>query len=210
MYKRTAGLILTGVLATGAVGAVAMTPASATTSDNVVTSRLAGIKSALSGLVKDGTLTQSQADKVASTLDTKLPKGGPGGPGGHGGPGHLGRMGMHQADEAAAKALGMTTDKLHAALEGGKSLADVAKAQKVSVASLVKTMVKATEAELATAVKDGRMTQAQADKLKASFTQRITDRVNGVRPDRGPRAADGPASTSGTSDGTMSTPPSAT
>lgn len=207
MYKRTAGLILTGVLATGAVGAVAMTPASATTSDNVVTSRLAGIKSALSGLVKDGTLTQSQSDKVASTLDTMLPKRGPGG---HAGPGRLGGMGMHQAEAAAAKALGMTSDKLHAVLEGGKSLADVAKAQAVSVASLVKAMVNATEAELVTAVKDGRMTQAQADTMKASLTQRITDHVNDVRPVRGPRGADGPASTSGTSKGTMSTPPSAT
>lgn len=208
MYKRTAGLILTGVLATGAVGAVAMTPASASTSDNAVTSRLASIKSALSGLVKDGTLTQSQADKVAGTLDTKLPKGGPGG---HEGPGgRFGGRGMHLAQDAAAKALGITTDNLHAALEGGKSLADVAKAQKVSVASLVNAMVKASEAELATAVKDGRMTQAQADRMKASLTQRITDRVNDVRPDRGPRGADGPSSTSGTSGGTTSTAPSAT
>lgn len=208
MYKRTVGLILTGVLASGAVGAVAMTPASATTSDNVVTSRLAGIKNALSGLVRDGTLTQSQADKVATTLDTKLPKGGPGG---HEGPGgRLGRLGMHQAQDAAAKALGLTTDKLHAALEGGKSLADVAKAQKVSVATLVKAMVKAIEADLATAVENGRMTQAQADTMKASLTQRITDHVNDVRPDRGLRGADGPASTSGTSNGTMSTALSAT
>jgi hypothetical protein len=208
MYKRTAGLILTGVLATGAVGAVAMTPASATSSDNVVTSRLAGIKSALSGLVKDGTLTQSQADKVASTLDTKLPRGGPGG---HEGPGgRLGGMGMRQAEDAAAKALGMTTDKLHAALEGGKSLADVAKSQKVSVPTLVKAMVKAAEADLARAVKDGRMTQAQAATMKASLSQRITDRVNDVRPDRGPRGADGSPSTSGTSNGTKSTVRSAT
>jgi len=207
MYKRTAGLILTGVLTTGAVGAVAMTPASATTSDNVVTSRLAGIKSALSGLVKDGTLTQSQADKVASTIDTKLPKGGPGG---HQGPGgRFGGMGMHKAQDAAAKALGLTTDKLHAALESGKSLADVAKAQKVSVASLVKAMVKATEAEIAAAVKAGSMTQAQANTMKASLTQRITDHVNHVRPDHGPRGAYTAPPTSGTSTGTMGTTPSA-
>jgi hypothetical protein len=211
MHKRSAGLILTGVLVTGAAGAVAMTPASATTSDNVVTSRLASIKSALSGLVSNGTLTQSQADKVASTLDTKLPKGGPGGPRGHEGPGgRFGGMGMHKAQDAAAKVLGMTTDKLHAALEGGKSLADVAKAQKVSVASLVKAMVKATEAEVTAAVKDGQLTQAQANKMKSSLTQRITDRVNDVRPDRGPRGADGVPPAGGTSNGSLGTPSSTT
>jgi hypothetical protein len=212
MYKRTAGLILSGVLATGAIGAVAMTPASATTSDNAVTSRLAGIKSALSGLVSDGTLTQSQANKVASTLDSKLPKGGPGGPGGLGG--HFGGMGMRTAHDAAAKALGLTVDKLHTALEGGKSLADVAKAQKVSVSSLVKAMVTAAQGELTAAVKDGTMTQAQADKIKSSLTERITDRVNDVRPDHGPgrgqRGTESSPSTSDTPGGTTSTPSSTT
>ena len=183
MLKRTSGLVLAGILATGAVGAVAMTPASATTSDNAVTSRLANIKSALSGLVSDGTLTQSQADKVAGTLDSKLPKRGERGERGPGG--RFGGMGKIQR-EAAAKALGLTPDKLQTALKGGKSLADVAKSQKVSVDSLVKAMVTAVEGELATAVKDGTLTQAKADKMKSSLTQRITNRVNRVRPDRGP------------------------
>src|SRR5450631_936619 len=159
MRKRTTSIVLAGVLAAGAVGAVVITPASATTSTNPVTSRLAGIKGALSGLVGDGTLTQAQADKVASTLDKKLPKRGEramGGPGGRfGGMG----MGMAQSEDAAAKALGLTPDKLRVALQGGKSLAAVAKDQKVSVDLLVKAMVSATEAELATAVKEGRLTQ---------------------------------------------------
>jgi len=207
MYKRTAGLILTGVLATGAVGAVAMTPASATTSDNVVTSRLAGIKSALSGLVSDRTLTQAQANKVASTLDSQLPLGGGMG-------GRSGGMGMTQSPDAAAKALGMTSDELYTAVQGGKTLADVAKDQKVSVASLVKAMVANAEADLAAAVKAGTMTQAQADTLKSSLAERITDQVNGVRAGRGMgRGAGGTGwspSTSGTSGGTPSTPSSMT
>ena len=187
MRKRSSALILSGILATGAVGAVAITPASAITSDNVVASRLAHIKSALSGLVSDGTLTQSQADKVASTLDSKLPKHQMGRPGGHGGPGgHVGWMGMAETRDAAAKALGLTPEKLRTALQSGKSLADVAKDQKVSVDSLVKAMVTATEGRLATAVKNGILTQAKADKMKSSLTERITDRVNGVRPDGGP------------------------
>ena len=183
MYKRTGGLILSGILATGVAGAVVMTPASAATSDNVVTSRLAAIKTALSGLVSDGTLTQAQANKVASTLDTKLPMRGPGG---HGPGGHFGPMGMAKAHEAAAKALGLTVEQLHTALEGGKSLADVAKDQKVTVAALVKAMVAAAQTQLATAVKDGTITQAQADTLKSTLTARITERVNDVRHDRGP------------------------
>ena len=209
MHKRTTGLILTGILVTGAVGAVAITPASATTSDNVVTSRLAGIKSALSGLVTNGTLTQAQADKVATALANKLPKRGMRGPGGR-----FGGMGMAQAQDAAAKALAMTTTQLRTALQGGKSLATIAKDQKVSVDSLVKAMVTVTEGELATAVKDGTLTQARADKIKSSLTQQITNRVNSVRPDRGlgnnPRGSQTPSSVDGNPGGTQSAPSSTT
>ena len=98
------------------------------------------------------------------------------------------------------------SDELYTAVQGGKSLADVAKDQKVSVDSLVKAMVTAAKGELATAVKDGTLTQARADKMESTLTQRITDRVNSVRPDRGmghgPRGAEGSASTGGTSGGT--------
>ena len=207
MHTRTAGLVLTGVLATGAVGAVAMTPASATTSDNVISSRLAHIKSALSGLVKDGTLTQAQADKVAGTLDSQPPMAGMGRRGGMGGGGG---MGMIQSHDAAAKALGMTSDELYAAVQGGKSLADVAKDQEVSVDTLVKAMVADAEADLAAAVKAGTMTQAQADTMKSSLTQRITDQVNGVRPDRGPGRTPGGAGWSPSTGSTSSTPTSTT
>ena len=209
MHKRTTGLILSGILATGAVGAVAMTPASASTSTNPVTSRLAGIKNALSGLVGDGTLTQAQADKVATALANKLPKRGMRGPGGR-----FGGMGMAQAQDAAAKALAMTTTQLRTALQGGKSLATIAKDQEVSVDSLVKAMVTATEGELATAVKDGTLTQARADKIKNSLTQQITNRVNSVRPDRGlgnnPRGSQTPSSVDGNPGGTQSAPSSTT
>ena len=204
MYKRTTGLILTGILVTGAVGAVAITPASATTSDNVVTSLLASIKSALSGLVSNGTLTQAQADKVAGTLDSQLPLRGMGGPGGMGG------MEMAQTHDAAAKALGMTSDELYSAVQGGKTLADIAKDQKVTVGSLVKAMAAAAESQLTTAVKDGTLTQAQADTMKGSLTQRITDQVNGVRTGRGPGRASRGAAWSPSTGGPSSSPSSTT
>jgi hypothetical protein len=211
VHKRTTGLILSGILATGAVGAVAITPASASTSANPVTSRLAGIKSALSGLVGDGTLTQAQADKVASTLASKSPKGG--GKAGMWGPGgRFGGMGMHRGQDGAAKALGMTATQLRTALQGGKSLATIAKDQKVSVDSLVKAMVSATEGELATAVKNGNLTQARADKIKSSLTAQITKRVNAVRPARGQgnglRGAQKPSSVEGIPGGGVPSAPS--
>ena len=212
MYKRTAGLILTGALATGAVGAVAMNPASATTSDNVVTTRLAHIKSALRGLVTDGTLTQAQADKVAGTLHTQPPMAGMRGRGGMGG--RAGGMGLAHSHDAAAKALGMTSDEVYTAVQGGKTLADVARNQKVSVDSLVKAMVADAEADLASAVKTGTMTQAQADTMKSALTQQITDQVNGVRAGsgmgRGSRGAGWAPSRGGTSGGASSTPSSMT
>jgi hypothetical protein len=71
--------------------------------------------------------------------------------------------------EAAAKALGMTADELSAQLWGGKTLADIATAKGVDIAT-VKAAVEAaqvaeTKTAIAQAVTDGTITQAKADWL---------------------------------------------
>ncbi|HSD85289.1 MAG TPA: hypothetical protein VLG46_15610 [Anaerolineae bacterium] len=82
-----------------------------------------------------------------------------------------GRGGLHSqaALEAAAKALGMTTDELSAQLWGGKTLADIAEEKGVDIAD-VKAAVEAvqiaeTKTAIAQAVTDGTITQAKADWL---------------------------------------------
>jgi hypothetical protein len=187
MHKRTAAVVLSGTLALGAVGAVAITPASASTSSNPISSRLAMIKDALKGLVSDGTITQAQADKVANTLNNKLPQGGfGGGPGG--GPGHrFGAMiGLREAVTAVATELKLTPAQLMTQLRSGQSLAAIAKTQGVDAKALVNTLVAAAEKQLATAVSNQRITQAQADTIKSTLTQRMTDLVNGTLPKMGP------------------------
>jgi polyhydroxyalkanoate synthesis regulator phasin len=125
------------------------------------------ITEALTGLVSDGSLTQEQADEVASTLT----EAGIGGHGGHGG----GRLDL----EAAATALNMTEDELHTALEAdGTSLADVAGTQGVEVDTLIDALVTAAQDDIAQAVEDGELSQEQADERLADLETRVTERVN--------------------------------
>ncbi len=86
-------------------------------------------------------------------------------------PGGFGPRELHSqaALEAAAKALGMTADELSAQLWGGKTLADIATAKGVDIAT-VKAAVDAaqvteTKTAIQQAVTDGTMTQAKADWL---------------------------------------------
>ncbi|HEU0104383.1 MAG TPA: hypothetical protein VFR07_18900 [Mycobacteriales bacterium] len=174
---------LSGVAAAGpALAAVGATDAAAT-----VTSRVDRLQQALSGLVTDGTLTQAQADKVATTLDSSDALRGPGG---HGGPG--GRGGGRDL-ATAATALGVTQDELRTALQDGKTLAQVAADKGVDVDTLVNALVEAEKTRIAEQVTAGRLTQAQADERLADLTERVTDRVNSTRPDRPGKG--GPAAT---------------
>jgi hypothetical protein len=136
------------------------------------------ITDALSGLVSDGSITQAQADEVASTLS----EAGIGDRGGHRG----GGMDL----DAAATALGMTEDELRTALEpDGTTLADVAGQQGVAVDTLVAALVSAEQERIASAVEDGRLTQEEADSRLADLEARITERVNSAMPapgDHGP------------------------
>ncbi len=158
-------LTLTGLAV--AVPAVAQTEDTDSTSTSVVDR----IKDALSGLVDDGSISQEQADEVATTL----------GDSGFGG--HWGHGGWHGL-EAAAEALGMTEDELRTALQAeGATLAKVAEEKGVAVDTLVDALVTAQREGIAKAVESG-MPQDVADKRLADVEQRVTEWVNSTHEDR--------------------------
>ena len=81
-----------------------------------------------------------------------------------------------------AGVLKLTEAELKAQVEAGKSLADVAATQNVSVQSVIDVVVTEMKAHIASEVASGELTQAQADEKLANVTARATDMVNGVRP----------------------------
>jgi hypothetical protein len=88
---------------------------------------------------------------------------------------------------AASKALGITEAALQAELEAGKTAAQVAEAKGVDVQQVIDAVVAYDTADIDAAVTAGTMTQAQADERLANLTQHVTDEVNGVAGDHGPR-----------------------
>ena len=91
--------------------------------------------------------------------------------------------------DAAAKALGMTTDDLRSALRGGKSIADVAKSKNIDVNKVIDALVADAQAQIDQAKTNGKLTPQQADHLKSTLKDRITQLVNGQFP--GPGAGPG-------------------
>lgn len=192
-----AGVALAPTIASAAGGtttASTQAPATPPTTQQRTADRTARLKDDLAGLVKDGTLTQKQADKVADTLAAKEPAGrrgpgGPGGPGGRGGPA-FGGLG------AAAKVLGLTPEALRTELSGGKSLADVAGEKNIPRDTLINSLVADAETRLTDRVKSGDVTQAQADQRKADLRARVTTLVDRkglpARPDHHPRGGGQP------------------
>lgn len=182
MRSRIGTLALAGTLGLGGLGlgliaapALATAATTDTTTTEALGDRLGRISDALSGLVTDGTITQEQADAVASTLDEALPQRGWGGPGGPAGPGGWGGRGV--AFDVAAEALGVTEDELRSQLRAGESVADVAAAEGVPVEDVVSALVAEARERLAAAVTDGRLTQAEADERAADLEARVTELV---------------------------------
>lgn len=140
------------------------------------------MRNQIDAAVKAGRLTQEEGNRLKARIDEQdVPMLGPGfhrGPHGHGfrhgGPGH--------SLEAAAKYLGMTEAAVREALEGGKTLAQLAGEKDKTVSGLVTALVAEKRARIQQEVKAGRLTQAQANRFLDGVRERVTDMVNGRHP----------------------------
>ncbi len=114
-------------------------------------------------MVKDGKLTQAQADRIESRIDA-----------GRGfGFGHFGKGGdggfkaeLRDAEtNAIARALSINPDELRSQLRSGKSLKDLEQAKGVSEDTVRKAVRDAAKQVLDKAVKDGRITPDQQNRI---------------------------------------------
>jgi polyhydroxyalkanoate synthesis regulator phasin len=180
MKKSFAPIALVAALAGGA-GALALVPglagaqsaSSATAADT--TGASGPFKSVLDSLVADGTLTQAQADAVQGRLKEVLPDRGKGG--------HL--RGLQAAGADVAAYLGLTGDEIRTALQGGKTLADLAAQEGKTVEGLIDVIVTSETKAIDAAVASGKLTEDRATTIKANLKERTTQMVQNVRPDPG-------------------------
>lgn len=173
------------VAALGLTGAAVLGPAVAS-AHPAGDGRVSALREALQGLVSDGTLEQTQADKVAEHLAEAMPLRGGMGMGGPGMRGHGPGRGGHgvgmPAAEAIAEAAGVTVEELHEARHDGQSLAEIAAAQGISRETLIDRLVALAEERLDKAVTAGRLTAERAEERKADLEERIgtmVDRTGG-------------------------------
>lgn len=188
------------VAALGLTGAAVLGPAVAS-ADPAGDGRISALREALQGLVSDGTLNDTQADKVAERLAEAAPPRGMGGGMGMGGPGMRGHGpggrhgGLMLRAEAVAEAAGVTVEELHEARHDGTSLAEIAAAEGISRETLIDRLVTLAEKRIDAAVTAERLTAEQAAKRKAGLEERISDMVDrtggpGHGPGEGPGADD--------------------
>lgn len=124
----------------------------------------------LAALVKDGTLTQAQADavksKVAETAKTVQSER------------KAQREERRQAMEStAATALGMSVSDLQAQLQSGRTLAQVAQEKGVDVGKVTAALVDAADKRIDQAVTDGKLDASGAATMKQRVAERITSMV---------------------------------
>ena len=133
------------------------------------------LKAQVDQQVKDGNLTPAQATAIKDRIAN--------------GSVHIG-VGPPDADiglaDAAAAYLGLTPAALHTALEGGKSLADVAKDKGKTVDGLKAAILAKATTNLAAAVAAGDLTAAQRDAALTRLKSSLDDIVTHTHAD-GPR-----------------------
>jgi polyhydroxyalkanoate synthesis regulator phasin len=127
------------------------------------------IRSAIQGLVDDGTITAGQADAVAGTLASQMPF-----------KGH--RFGHFKGLDVVADTIGIEVEALAAELRAGSSIADVADANGVEPQAVIDALVAAGKERIDQAVADGRVSEEQAEVFRNGLTERVEALVNGESP----------------------------
>jgi hypothetical protein len=137
------------------------------------------LKNRVDDAVEDGRLPKEQAQRIKERIDAvDAPLFGLGP-----GPGFRHRqVGSPAKLEAAARYLGMTQEELRRALKDGKTLAQVARDRNKSVDGLVDALVAPAEQELARAVEEGRLTEAEKTEMLSRLREHLTEVVNGRPP----------------------------
>ncbi len=110
--------------------------------------------------VQKGTLTQEQADRIAARPGCLF--------GGFGYPGSKMRSERHQGYgrnlDDMANILGLTADELRAELQSGKKIDEIITGHGMTVEQFQEKMLELKKTKIDQAVKDGKLTQEQADK----------------------------------------------
>ncbi len=142
---------------------------------------------------RSGKLSEEQADELEARIRSgRIPPFGSRGPGfGRLGPGPVG-PGIDRRDNPlaiAAAYLGLSVEQVREKLVGGQSLREIAKQQGKSVEGLKDALLDGAKRRLDRAVRDGRLTEEQAARIRERIASRLDDVVNasfdGFRADRG-------------------------
>lgn len=144
-----------------------------------------------------GQITAAQATEMTARIEADAAAGrfgfGAGGPrgGGPGGPGGHDGRGMRQDPAALATFFGITVEQLRTEQQSGKTLAEIATAHGKTRDQLKAFLTTEAQTNLAQAVADGKMTQAEADQKLQEMTANLDARIDAKggpgRPAGGPR-----------------------
>lgn len=127
--------------------------------------RKGAFEDTLAQMVKDGKLTQAQADAIRARVESRQPCSGKGAFGGHGFVKQIVSKYLPDLASQVAQGLHLSVDQLKTQLQSGKSLSDIATAQHVSVSQLQSLVKSAVQGEISKAISNGDLTQQQASMI---------------------------------------------
>jgi len=127
----------------------------------------AGISSLLSGLVSNGTITQSQADAITKAAqDARAAAKG------------VMDKNREAINSVITSTLGISLDSLKSRLKAGESLATIAGDKKAALITAISAEI---NKQIDAAVTAGKLTAAQATAQKMKTTERVTNMVERIK-----------------------------